>query len=312
MKSTNVLLFGAALSGAIASGIVQAGSQIPPMPMTPPSSDLTRNIVSTDSLYPNKKPAYNRAQRLAICMIETALSTVAAATVGGSGCNPIDLTVAVDVGPGNTNKKGSLNGTLSLEGGNNLTKNKTSLVIAGELVDAAAGYGSKCKVSDGDNHKENTIFEQPLKRIDGQMGWSRGSAVLAGEVPTIEIGKEHYDEHIIKDFILVDPCETKGDAPAIAACQDSAYHNLSFDWGLEVITKHRVDEDFDKIGYPFAKWLQISAHHPANGIDGEIWVRKHRLFPDSSCHMDFYVHGPDYANQYHQTGVLSISNGAAP
>ena len=193
--------------------------------------------------------------------LESCLSAIAT-VIAKTGCNPaIIFPVDVDVeddGNGAVKCGGLLDFDLThapvSTKGYLWTVVGTGTLLDTVLKDFLASYGSD---------------------LEGSMLYGRADMRLGGnaeDLPDEEPTGDRYDEHIIKDFWLVDPSTVDEDDPNAGADVK--------DDGLEIITK---------LDYPRAKWFQESYHTRPNGGDGSLSVTKTRIAPDSTsnCSMTY-------------------------
>ena len=158
---------------------------------------------------------------------------------------------------------------------------------------ASSTKGNLFRVTGGGIFRSTTVTN-----FIANYGFDRDGAMMWGKADMVFDGHSPYDEHIIKDFYLVDPKHYDLTKPE--------WHADVKDEGLELITK---------LDYPRAKWFQKSYHKRPNGGDGAISVTKYQIAPDSAllCKMT-YSAGVDNIGFGWETvgGLLVIMPQVAP
>lgn len=228
---------------------------------------------------PWKNPSLFNSERSGMCLIESALSIVAA-NIAHFGCAGAKGSYYVNVA---VDEAGT--GSLELDG----------VVLTNTVGKRVIGKGQTCSVVQ--NPKMGMLFTPRTgATVEGYTGnhvWNYTNTIFLDQAPGFYLAKVMYDEHSIKDFYQ--PTTTNCGGKSGGYCTPPTTE----DYGLEVITK---------LTYPREKWWQTSSYTREDGTmeGGKVIMYKKRIAPALSCMIALDLDGYNVSNEFYYTGAISV------
>jgi hypothetical protein len=228
---------------------------------------------------PWTNPSLFNSERSGICLIESALSIVAA-NVAHFGCAQAAGSYYFNVGVDEAGK-----GSAELDG----------VVLTNTLGPRVIGKGQKCSVIQ--DPKYGMLFTPKTgAKVEGYAGfhvWNYTNTIFLDLAPGFQLAGVWYDEHSIKDFYK--PVTKSCDSKSGGYCTPPTTE----DYGLEVITK---------MTYPREKWWQTSSYTREDGTwdGGKVLITKKRVAPALSCTISLDLDGYNVSNEFYYTGAITV------
>lgn len=240
MKTRKYNLNAIAMGVALVLGSMSAANAAVPVN---PSGPGLLDAISAENAGPNislSGNTYNITDRGAVCLVESALSLVAANQhYLQDGCSTKSYGLEVE-----SDFSGTGTAFLDDVGANGLVSFSNTVTQS----TANPSRGAKCVVD-----ADGQLFGTTVSGYDGNHAWSRFNQFFIDSA-VFNLNNVPYDEHSIKDFYGRN--NLTGDYTG---------QKWIFDWGLEVVTK---------LGYPVSKWSERSWYNKWDGADGKVKVVK--------------------------------------
>lgn len=238
-------------------------------PDNPAKPGLDLVVAAEDASVP---PTFDPGEKVGLALVESALSLIAT-HMDHYGCpasspRRFELTV-VTTDP--------YFGTAEayIDGGD--------VTLAGALV-GESRKGVKVEVNSAPG---DALKRAPVVYV-GRHAWNNNASIFldSAEIDLTDTQSQavlKYDEHSIKDYFK----------------RVADFESWEFDWGVEVITK---------LGYPRAKWIELSKYKKENGGDGYLKVvkRLHKPASASFCRIRFVADGYNPGGEFIYSGEVEV------
>ncbi|MFI3155201.1 MAG: hypothetical protein QX199_03505 [Methylococcaceae bacterium] len=264
---------------AIKLGIVLAlGSMsalAAPAPTPHPAATALDSVATAERL--SRYPTFEDSERAGLALVESSLSLIAARTqINSIFCGP--ATYSLNVSAFRTEGTAAIDHGVG-NGGADLHAVLIEDKLSGAQVNVDALPGSLLKSS-------------ALSEYVGDHQWSNLNNIFVDRASFTILHPQngapiHYDEHSIKDYFK--RVVTVSGVP----------QSWEFDWGLEVISK---------LGFPVAKWTELSWYRQWDGNDGYLRVTKQLLTPGSTgaqCAITYNATGTNNG-EFDYTGTVTV------
>jgi len=292
MKTRKHNLNAIALGVTLAMGSMSALAFDNPPPVANPATPYLRGVFNAEYGLPSPAiaataavkttaPTFNRNEQIGLCLIESAVSLLAART-NDFQCSKASYELQVYT-------TDPSNGVAQIDAGVN--RGGTTLYAR---LGPNNGIGTRCKVDDANG--ENLLRSLEVDNYDGDHGWSRTNEIFNSKADIALVDSQtnsinRYREVDIKDFFkrVIDG------------------RSWEFDVALEDIKKFRnsavippvtglpnVNSEFY---YPVQKWGELSWYRHENGGEGGLWVKKNLVIPRSAVGCKIEVEAYDLTNQ---------------